>query len=152
MVKTSSKAFKAFEELTYFDWMHAHSLKHTQVIEKLFNKGYIKNQIVNYFDYDNLSKKEPNFCPLFKQNKKCHEIEKLNCFFCGCPHFRFYENPKDNKYSFCAINSSYGVQKCYKNQYHQDCSNCYTPHKSKYVLQNYTHNWYELMKACRIET
>ena len=133
-------------------WLESHAKKHQQIIQKLLYKGYSKNEIIQYFEYTNLSQKEPDFCPLFAQKKKCHEMEGLNCYFCGCPHFRFYSYPKDRIYSYCAIKSLDGEQKCYSNSFHQDCSNCIVPHKKEYILQNYTLKWFDKMKVCKKET
>ncbi len=33
--------------------------------------------------------KENDFCLLYKDNKKCHDYEDLNCYLCACPYFRF---------------------------------------------------------------
>jgi len=46
-------------------------------------KGVIKeignnlsdDEIIKYFSYDNMVKNELDFCPLYKDNKKCHNIE-----------------------------------------------------------------------------
>jgi len=152
LAQTPSKISKAHQRVSYANWLESHAQKHQQIISKLLKKNYTKDQIVNYFRYENISKQEPNFCPLFQQKTKCHDIEELNCYFCGCPHFRFYDIPQDNIHSFCAIKSPDGEQKCYNNVYHQDCSHCIIPHKKQYILQNYTHNWLNKMKLCRKET
>ena len=138
--------------MSYEDWFLAHAAKHEKIIAKLLLKGYDKTQIIEYFVYENLSVQEPHFCPLFKDNKRCHHTKELNCFFCGCPYFRFFTQPQDNIYSFCNIKSKYGVLKCYNNEYHQDCSNCKIPHLNDYVLRNYTLNWVDKMKMCKKET
>lgn len=58
--------------------------------EKL--EGNTKQEIIEYFRFENMVKNEPDFCPLYKDNKKCHDMEDLNCYLCACPHFRFDDN------------------------------------------------------------
>ena len=46
-------------------------------------------EVIAYFKFENMVKKEPDFCPLYKDNKKCHDMKELNCYLCACPNFRF---------------------------------------------------------------
>ncbi|MGM0623190.1 MAG: hypothetical protein ACQESH_04130 [Campylobacterota bacterium] len=138
--------------MSYVKWLESHARKHQRVVQKLQAQNFSKEQIVDYFDFDTLCIKEPDYCPLFKTKTKCHETVALNCFFCGCPHFRFYENPTTQLQSFCAIDAEDGAQIRYKNMIHQDCSLCKIPHQKEYILQNYTHDWAKAMKMCKIET
>lgn len=138
--------------MSYQKWLLLHAKKHEKIVDKLRLKGYSKKQIVAYFDYTNFSKNEPEFCPLFEKGQKCHDMDDLNCYFCGCPNFRFYQNQTKKVRSFCKVASKDGGQFSYKNSIHQDCSNCTIPHKQEYVLQNYTHNWIDIMQLCKIET
>ncbi len=83
-------------------------------------------------------KNEVDFCPLYKDSKKCHDIEYLNCFFCACPYFVFDDNGlKQEKgitiKSKCSISSRKSLKFIYKNTEHCDCSNCTIPHNSKYI-------------------
>ncbi len=75
--------------MSYTKWFDAHAKKHKEIVDKLVKSGYSNEDIVEYFDFDNMVKEEPNFCPLYKKNKKCHDMEKLNCYMCACPNFRF---------------------------------------------------------------
>ncbi|MEA2019464.1 MAG: hypothetical protein U9N59_13580 [Campylobacterota bacterium] len=85
--------------------------------------------------------KEKDFCVLYSQNKKCHDIDKLNCYLCACPNFRV-----DNKSSFCDINSKDGGNIEGKDGYiHQNCSKCTVPHKVKYVKDNFNRDWDKIM-------
>jgi len=47
------------------------------------------NEVIAYFRFENMVQKEPDFCPLYKETKKCHDMEVLNCYLCACPNFRF---------------------------------------------------------------
>jgi hypothetical protein len=76
----------------YKNWFEAHAKKHTLIVNKLRNKNYTKEQIISYFDFDSMLQNEPTFCPLYKENKKCHSIESLNCYLCACPNFRFSDD------------------------------------------------------------
>jgi Zn-finger protein len=139
--------------VTYFKWYETHSKKHSELIQKLLKKGLTKYEIIDYFNYKNLSKAEPNFCILFKNSQKCHDIEELNCFLCGCPNFRFYfKNSSSKIVSFCSIDSSMGDKFIDKNgNTHQDCSKCELPHLKKYIVKNFDINWQNIMKDVVVE-
>ena len=87
--------------MTYTHWLENHSQKHKDIVDKLTHLS--DEEIIEYFDFDNMVQKEPLFCLLYKENKKCHEMEKLNCYMCGCPLFRVTNNK-----SYCKINSRFG--------------------------------------------
>ncbi len=116
-----------------------------QKLEKLEIKEKIE-----YFNYSNLKIKEPDFCPLFAQNKVCHEMENLNCYLCGCPNFRFNDegfreiNGK-KVLSYCSIDSKDGRVLETPTAFHQDCSNCQIPHHQKFIEKNFDNNWLEIM-------
>ena len=44
------------------------------------------DEVIEYFKFENMVKNEPDFCPLYKDNKKCHDMEDLNCYLCACPN------------------------------------------------------------------
>jgi Zn-finger protein len=115
--------------MTYIEWIEEHKNKHNAILEKL--KGKNKEEIAEYFSYENMKINEPDFCPLYKENKKCHDMEKLNCYFCACPYFDFKD--KEKLVSYCTIDSKYGSFFESKNAIHQDCSNCLIPHKKEFV-------------------
>ncbi len=134
--------------MSYLKWFKSHSKKHKLIMKKL---NFLSNcEVINYFEYSNLSKLEQNFCQLFKLNQKCHNLENLNCYFCGCPNFRFNDNSnfyKNGKkvFSYCSINSKDGLTFETDFAIHQDCSNCTIPHSKEYVSLNFDRNWLKCM-------
>ncbi len=125
--------------MSYQSWHKEHSLKHKKILDKLINLS--DDEIIEYFDYDNMVKQEIDFCRLYKDNKKCHNIKKLNCYFCACPNFRV-----TNTKSYCNIDSKDGGIIKSKNFIHQDCSNCTVPHTVEYIRKNFTRDWSKAMK------
>ncbi|MCD6173729.1 MAG: hypothetical protein J7J96_08090, partial [Sulfurimonas sp.] len=100
-------------------------------------------------------KHENDFCPLYKDNKKCHDMESLNCYLCACPNFRFNDDgikkiEDKTQYSFCNINSKYGKQGVYGDKIHQDCSGCLIPHGKFYVKKQFDLDWKKIMKECSL--
>lgn len=73
--------------MTYEEWFLKQGELHKNVMKKLTNKSI--DEIIEYFKFENMVKNEPDFCPLYKDNKKCHDMENLNCYLCACPNFRF---------------------------------------------------------------
>lgn len=139
----------------YKSWFDTHADKHKKIVEKLTASGKTKEQIVEYFEFENMVQNEPDFCPLYAENRKCHDMEKLNCYLCACPNFRFsddgIEKVKDKtKYSFCAIDSKDGKQGVYGDKIHQNCSGCLVPHAKSYVLQHFDLNWKKIMQKCEL--
>ena len=126
--------------MTYKQWYESFGDKHNKIVEKLSH--YSDDEIIKYFDYDNMKQKESDFCPLYKKNKKCHDIENLNCYFCGCPYFRVGE-----KKSWCSIDAKDGSTIKAKDGYiHQNCSNCTIPHKTKFIKKYFHKDWKIIMK------
>jgi len=137
----------------YGSWVKNHSLKHKKIVQKLIKKGLDKEQIIEYFDFDNMLKNELDFCLLYMQNKKCHDIASLNCYLCSCPNFRFKDEgvkkiDKNIQYSFCDIDSKDGKQAIYGTSIHQDCSNCSVPHHKAYVRKHFDYEWSKIMNKC----
>ncbi|MFA6789253.1 MAG: hypothetical protein WCR15_06165 [Arcobacteraceae bacterium] len=135
--------------MSYKEWFDAHAKKHAQILEKLDDKT--DDEMIEYFDFDNMKEKEPDFCPLYAQNKKCHDMEKLNCYLCACPNFRFndegFKQVEDKTlYSFCSINSKDGAQFLGENYIHQNCAGCQVPHKIEYIKSHFNRNWKTIMK------
>jgi len=127
--------------MRYDDWLKEHTNKKEKILLKL--KNFTPKQIQEYFKFDNMIKHEKDFCLLYSQNKKCHDIESLNCYFCACPHFIFrdeglvfYEYENKTLYSKCCIESKFGSTFEYNNAIHQDCTACLIPHKEEYVQRN----------------
>lgn len=132
--------------MTYDEWKIEHATKKANIIRK---KNLTEvDDIVEYFDFDNMVKNEPDFCPLYKDNIKCHDIEKLNCYYCGCVYFKVNDNPKTvgktTIASVCIIDSKY-KDEFYENpdehnvvKIHCDCSNCFIPHKPSFTKKMLT--------------
>ncbi len=108
-------------------------------------------EVIVYFRYENMVQHEPDFCPLYAQNKKCHDMENLNCYLCACPNFRFNDagiEQKEGKLlkSFCAIDSKEGAQFVGEDAIHQNCSGCTVPHHEAYIRKHFKRDWFDIMK------
>lgn len=139
--------------MSYKSWFDTHGSKHAKIVEKLLLLGYGKEQIIEYFDFENMRISEEDFCPLYAKNKKCHEMEELNCYLCACPNFRFSDSGLDIRdgvtvYSECAIASKDGVQQEYSGKIHQNCTGCTVPHEKEFVMEKFDVNWRKIMKNC----
>ena len=137
--------------MSYQKWFEKQAEKHKEIVEK--SKSLSDEELIDYFEYQNLKEKEKDFCPLFAKDKKCHNIKYLNCYLCGCPYFRF--NDKGFKkiggktlYSYCSINSKNARNFENETSIHLDCSNCKVPHTKKFILKNFSREWSEIMKNC----
>ena len=135
--------------MSYTKWFDAHALKHKKIVDKLVELNYLKEEIIEYFDFDNMVKEEIDFCPLYKDNKKCHDMNELNCYLCACPNFRFNDDGLDvynelKILSKCDIDN--GEKFSGKGVIHQDCSKCTVPHYKSYIVKNYSLDWKEIMK------
>ena len=142
--------------MTYEEWYEIFSAKHTTIVQKLQKQGYTPEQIVEYFDFDNMVEKESDFCLLYQEKKKCHDIEKLNCYLCACPHFRFSDKgvkkvEEKTLYSYCSIEAKDGGVATYGDAMHQDCTKCSVPHHKKFILQNFSPDWRESMSGCSLD-
>ena len=127
--------------MSYISWINQHALKHKKLVKKLSHLS--DAEMIDYFDFDNMVKNEADFCPLYKDNKKCHDIKELNCYLCACPNFRLSETK-----STCNINSKDGGSIVSKKDafIHQDCSKCSVPHKKDYVKKYFNRDWSFIMK------
>lgn len=139
----------------YDKWFNEHAQKHKNIVQKLVKQKLSKEQIIDYFDFENMVKEEKDFCPLYKDNKKCHDMETLNCYLCACPNFRFDDKgikkvEENTQYSYCGIESKDGRQGVYGDKIHQDCSKCGVPHHRDYVEKNFDLEWKEAMKKCSL--
>jgi Zn-finger protein len=126
----------------YIDWFEKHAKKHQDIMNRL--KDLSDDEVIEYFSWENMCKKEIDFCPLYKDKKKCHDMDELNCYLCACPNFRFDDNAQKIK-SRCSINSKDGVQKDYSGVVHQDCSACTIPHHKKYIKEIFSRDWKKIM-------
>jgi len=141
--------------MSYSNWVKEHAKKHKVIVTKLVANGYDKEQIIEYFDFENMKTKEPDFCPLYAKNKKCHDMEQLNCYLCSCPNFRYSDKgvaqvESKTQYSYCDIESKDGRQGTYGEAIHQDCSKCKVPHSRNYVKEHFDLNWAKIMKVCEV--
>jgi len=128
----------------YTAWFEQHAKKHANLISKI-----PKEQLITYFRWENISKTDVDFCPLFKEGKKCHTMENLNCYLCACPNFRFDDNAKVLK-SWCSIDSKEGSTIEHNGIIHQDCSGCTVPHHETYIEKHFDTNWKAIMIKCPI--
>jgi hypothetical protein len=97
---------------------------------------------------------EPDFCPLYAKNKKCHDIEALNCYLCACPNFRFddegFETIEEKPLkSYCNIDSDDGERFYGKDAIHQNCTKCSIPHSEAYIERLFKRDWFEIMQHCQ---
>ncbi len=139
----------------YTQWVQNHAEKHKKIVDKLLAQNYTKEQIIDYFDFENMKIEEKDFCPLYAKNKKCHDMESLNCYLCSCPNFRYSDTgiqkiEKKTQYSFCNIDSKDGKQGVYGDKIHQDCSKCSVPHHREYVKKHFDYNWSNIMHKCAL--
>lgn len=137
--------------MSYSEWFQSHGQKHAEIMTRLKKQGLNQDAIIAYFDFDSMVRNEPDFCPLYAENKKCHTMEKLNCFLCACPLFRFQDSGiriSEGKtvMSECSIDSKKGKQFIYGDQIHQDCSECLIPHKVHYIRQHSEDVWFTIMQ------
>lgn len=139
--------------MSYEVWFNEFALKHKAIVDKLLRNNLSQTEIIEYFDFDNMVKEENDFCPLYKDNKKCHDMEELNCYLCACPNFRFkddgikeYNGKKI--FSKCDINN--GKAFAGDDVIHQDCSSCIVPHHKSYVNKNFDLEWKKIMKECNL--
>ena len=107
-------------------------------------------EVIHYFRFENMVQNEPNFCPLYRENKKCHERETLNCYLCACPNFRFNDagfNKVEERtlFSTCDIHSKEGSQYLSESAIHQNCSGCFVPHSETYIKNNFSRDWFKIM-------
>ena len=142
--------------MSYETWVKEHAKKHKKIIDKLLKQGLDKEQIIDYFDFENMKEKERDFCPLYAQNKKCHNMKELNCYLCSCPNFRFNDEglkKMDGKtlFSTCSIESKEGKQGIYGEAIHQDCSGCTVPHHRAYVEKHFDLDWSKIMQDCKYQ-
>lgn len=130
--------------MTYSDWAKEHSHKRVKLQTSLESLGLTPEQIIKYFDYDNMIKHEPKFCGLYELKVKCHDTPNLNCYQCGCPYFKYTDTPTPDlqgkkRFSVCTINSKFAKDFELDNNIHCDCTDCTIPHTRKAALKNYEH-------------
>lgn len=142
--------------MTYQSWFDQHYKKHKTIVSALIARGFTQDQIIDYFDFDNMVANEPDFCPLYANGKPCHDMKHLNCYLCACPLFRFYDKgiaqPNNLiKYSHCSIDCKDGNASVFDTSIHQDCSNCTIPHHKEYVKKYFDLDWKNIMSSCQFK-
>ncbi len=135
--------------MSYKSWFINHGKKHKEIVDRLEHLS--DNELIDYFKFENMVEKEIDFCPLYAKNKKCHNIEDLNCYLCACPNFRFNDNgfkKIENRtlFSRCNINSKDGTQFKSETAIHQNCSGCNIPHSKSYIKKHFSRDWFKIMK------
>ena len=135
--------------MSYNTWFETHGQKHKNIMKKL--QDLSDEEIITYFRFENMVEKEPDFCLLYKDNKKCHQMDDLNCYLCACPNFRFDDegiSQEENTvlYSTCSIESKDGAQFVSDDAVHQDCSGCTVPHHEAYIKKHFSRDWFEIMR------
>ena len=138
--------------MSYSTWFQTHGEKHKAIMDKLSTLN--DEEVITYFRFDNMVKNEPDFCPLYKDNKKCHDMPELNCYLCACPNFRFKDEgfkQIDNKtlFSTCDIDSKDGSQYISDDAIHQNCAGCLVPHHEAYIKKVFKRDWFEVMKEVK---
>ena len=141
--------------MTFADWTHSHVKKVDEILNKLTD--LTDEEVVAYFNFDNMVEKEKDFCPLYETGTKCHDVDNLNCYFCGCPFFKnsddkpMYMKDSIKVMSICTIGAKEssvfvydGVQQC-------DCSKCDIPHKNDFVMKNIKKDISEITSLIRIK-
>ena len=109
-------------------------------------------EVIAYFRFENMVEKEPDFCPLYADNKKCHNMQALNCYLCACPNFRFDDHgfkqiEEKTLYSTCDIDSKDGSQYISDDAIHQNCAECGVPHREAYIKKVFNRDWFGVMKS-----
>ena len=140
--------------MSYREWFDAHAAKHAAIVEKLSHLG--DEEVIAYFRFDNMVANEPEFCPLYAENRKCHDMEDLNCYLCACPNFRFNDQGfriEEGKtlFSTCAIESPDGDRYIGDNAIHQNCAGCIVPHRESYIRKVFSRDWKAIMKEVPCE-
>jgi len=105
---------------------HVHAGTNVNEMHKLAKKIIEKriSKIIEEYDYEKRKKKNPEECICYNQNKKCHDVENLNCLFCFCPNYNL-----GVREGGCKINSPSGKYIETSNGKIWDCSDCDWPHK-----------------------
>ena len=135
--------------MSYISWFQTHGEKHKAIMDKLTDLS--DDEVIAYFQFENMVENEQDFCPLYKDNKKCHDMKELNCYLCACPNFRFNDNGfkkvgEKTLYSTCDIESKDGSQYFTDDAIHQNCSGCLVPHHEAYIKKIFSRDWFKIMK------
>jgi len=140
--------------MSYREWFDTHAAKHAAIIEKLAHLG--DEEVIKYFRFENMVINEPDFCPLYAENRKCHDTPELNCYLCACPNFRFNDKGfriEEGKtlFSTCSIESPDGDRYIGDTAIHQNCAGCIVPHRESYIRKVFSRDWKAIMKEVPCE-
>ena len=135
--------------MTYTQWQQNHYHKHQNILRKLTHLE--DNEVIAYFRFENMVQKEPDFCYLYASHQQCHEMKRLNCYFCACPFFLFDDEgirEEEGKilYSLCRIDAKEGTRFVSEKAIHQDCSGCKVPHREGYIAKYFGRDWLACMQ------
>lgn len=135
--------------MTYRDWFDTHAAKHRAIMKKLTHLS--DEEVIKYFRFENMVEKESDFCPLYAEQKKCHDTEELNCYLCACPNFRFNDAEFGTEegrtlFSSCSIDSPEGDRFLTETAIHQNCTGCIVPHRETYITKIFDRNWRTIMR------
>jgi hypothetical protein len=137
--------------MTYREWYGEFARRHREIVKRIDTAE--AETLIDYFRYENMRERHPGFCPLYAEGKRCHELENLNCYLCGCPHFRYCDEGIDEiggkiRYSLCAIDAKEGKTFETDTAIHQDCSDCPLPHLSGFIRRHFDRDWAAVMAEC----
>jgi len=135
--------------MDYKTWFLTHGEKHRAIMDKL--TALSDDEVIAYFRFDNMVKNEPAFCLLYKENKKCHDMQNLNCYLCACPSFRLDDDglkkvEGKTLFSSCDIHAKDGSQFISEDAIHQDCTRCLLPHHESYIKKVFKRDWFKIMQ------
>lgn len=87
-------------------------------------------EVIDEWNFEKRKKANPNGCVCYEQDKKCHNLKKLNCFFCYCPDY-----DRSVKEGRCRIDSPDGKYIDNHERKILDCSECDFPHKRENAIK-----------------
>lgn len=120
--------------MSYTAWMKDFLARRERLESLLRLQGLSDAEIWSYFSWENMRQREPDYCELYAKNQKCHEMESLNCYHCGCPFFLYNDEGIAEFGNFklisaCGNASPHRKLTIRNNEAHNDCSNCTIPHE-----------------------
>ncbi len=138
----------------YKSWFETLARKHRAIVQA--HSDLSDEVLVDYFAYEHMATHESDYCPLYATRTKCHEMEELNCYLCGCPEFRFCDRGfavREGKrlFSYCAVHSRFAAWIDTPEGYHLDCSGCSVPHRKRYILRHFDRDWRVIMRRVPCE-
>ncbi len=121
--------------------------EHIRKVKKIIEENHLsREEVPEFFLYDNLRKRYSDFCPLFEKGELCHtgvDREKFCCLLCACPFYDYTVWDDEAKiYGACKIHSRHGR----RNEYgYWDCSGCSFAHDVEWV-KNHPQLWLEMVE------